>query len=67
MGVKTEKKDQAALIAELISRVTSLEEDMEFVLNAPSDWGLKHKRPLTESELKVLMEKGESDGSIYQE
>lgn len=32
MGVKTEKKDQATLIAELISRVTSLEEDMEFVL-----------------------------------
>lgn len=32
MGVNTEKKDQATLTAELISRVTSLEEDMEFVL-----------------------------------
>lgn len=30
--VKTERKDQATLIAELISRVNSLEEDMEFVL-----------------------------------
>ena len=30
--VNTEKKDQATLIAELISRVTSLEDDMEFVL-----------------------------------
>ena len=30
MGVKTERKDQATLIANLISRVTSLEEDMEF-------------------------------------
>ena len=30
--VKTEKKDQATLIAELISRVTSLEETMEYVL-----------------------------------
>lgn len=30
--VKTEKKDQATLIAELISRVTSLEESMEYVL-----------------------------------
>lgn len=25
-------------------------------LNAPSPWGLEHKRPLTESELKRLME-----------
>ena len=33
MEVKTERKDQATLIAELISRVTSLEEDMEFVLS----------------------------------
>lgn len=32
MGVKTEKTDQATLIADLISRVTSLEEDMGFVL-----------------------------------
>ena len=29
---QTMRKDQATLIAELISRVTSLEEDMEFVL-----------------------------------
>ena len=29
---QTVQKDQATLIAELISRVTSLEEDMEFVL-----------------------------------
>lgn len=32
MGVKTEKKDQATLIAELISRVTSLEGTVEFIL-----------------------------------
>lgn len=30
--VKTEKKDQATLIAELIIRVTSLEDDMKFAL-----------------------------------
>lgn len=29
---QTVQKDQATLIAELISRVTSLEDDMEFVL-----------------------------------
>lgn len=32
MEVKTEKKDQATLIAELISRVTSLEDTVEFIL-----------------------------------
>lgn len=30
-------------------------------LNAPSPWGLEHKRPLTESELKILMEKGKNN------
>ena len=32
MEVKTEKKDQATLIAELISRVTSLEDTVDFIL-----------------------------------
>lgn len=32
MEVKTERKDQSALIAELISRGTSLEDTVEFIL-----------------------------------
>ena len=52
---QTVRKDQATLIAELISRVTSLEEDMEYVL--------EHMNPTqsnTPNALKVL-EKGASD------
>lgn len=46
MGVKTEKKDQATLIANLISRVTSLEEDMEFAF--------KHIRILEDDVLMTI-------------
>lgn len=65
MGVITEKKDQATLIAELISRVTSLEEDMEFVFKhirileadrmSPS-WDMRVKKYEMPSGAKVAFE-----------